>query len=212
MASWCSCQAGNLPFMYLGLLVGCKMKKLVDWSPVIEKFNNRLAECRAKMVSFGDRITLVKSVLSRNCVDDLGIPFSSSFSRSIGDGANTSFWDDIWNGNLCFKNRFNRLYRLEINKDASVKDKLGGNFDGSEICWTWVREPSGRTAAEFSEFRRLLQSTSLDRDKSDGWQWSLDSIKGYSVKKMSTLIDGSILARENSTTETLRNRLAPKKI
>ncbi|XP_071740386.1 uncharacterized protein [Rutidosis leptorrhynchoides] len=42
LATWCSYQAGNLPFMYLGLPVGSKMKKVNDWSPVIEKFNNRL--------------------------------------------------------------------------------------------------------------------------------------------------------------------------
>ncbi|XP_071717831.1 uncharacterized mitochondrial protein AtMg01250-like [Rutidosis leptorrhynchoides] len=37
LASRCSCQAGKLPFMYLGLPVGNKMKKLKDWSPVIKK-------------------------------------------------------------------------------------------------------------------------------------------------------------------------------
>ncbi|XP_071719503.1 uncharacterized protein [Rutidosis leptorrhynchoides] len=58
------CQVGNFPFIYLGLPIGSKMKKLHDWDPVIEKFKKRLSSWKMKSLSFGERLTLVKSVLS----------------------------------------------------------------------------------------------------------------------------------------------------
>ncbi|XP_071735007.1 uncharacterized protein [Rutidosis leptorrhynchoides] len=89
LASWCSCLAGRLPFMYLGIPVGNKMKKLNDWFPVIEKFNKRLV--RKPNASLWNSICF-----AGKHVDGLGISFSKSFIRVIGDGNNTSFWDDIW--------------------------------------------------------------------------------------------------------------------
>ncbi|XP_071688327.1 uncharacterized protein [Rutidosis leptorrhynchoides] len=40
------------------------MKKLIDWKPVIEKFHKRLSDWKARTISFGGRLTLVKSVLN----------------------------------------------------------------------------------------------------------------------------------------------------
>ncbi|XP_071728802.1 uncharacterized protein [Rutidosis leptorrhynchoides] len=42
------CQAGNFPFIYLGLPIGTNMKKFSDWAPVIEKFKKRLSKWKMK--------------------------------------------------------------------------------------------------------------------------------------------------------------------
>ncbi|XP_071689004.1 uncharacterized protein [Rutidosis leptorrhynchoides] len=64
MANSFGFNVGSLPFIYLGLPVGANMKKLDSWKPVINKFEKRLSDWRARSVSFGGRLTLVKSVLN----------------------------------------------------------------------------------------------------------------------------------------------------
>ncbi|KAJ0519996.1 putative RNA-directed DNA polymerase [Helianthus annuus] len=64
MASTLFCRAGEFPFRYLGLLVGANMNLVKNWEPVLKLFKNRLSIWKAKKLSFGGRITLIKSVLS----------------------------------------------------------------------------------------------------------------------------------------------------
>ncbi|KAJ9539461.1 hypothetical protein OSB04_032194 [Centaurea solstitialis] len=58
------CGSGSLPFTYLGLPVGVSMKKVSHWEKVISKFKNKLSSWKVKWLSFGGRLSLVKSVLS----------------------------------------------------------------------------------------------------------------------------------------------------
>ncbi|XP_071713611.1 uncharacterized mitochondrial protein AtMg00310-like [Rutidosis leptorrhynchoides] len=57
-------QVGSFPFTYLRLPIGSRMRKLNDWSAVIDKFNSRLAGWKMRSMSFGRRLVLIKSVLS----------------------------------------------------------------------------------------------------------------------------------------------------
>ncbi|GJQ97360.1 putative RNA-directed DNA polymerase, eukaryota, reverse transcriptase zinc-binding domain protein [Tanacetum coccineum] len=63
MARFMKCSVGEFPFTYLGLPVGTNMRRIGAWRKVIEKFKNRLSDWKAKTMSFGGRLTLVKSVL-----------------------------------------------------------------------------------------------------------------------------------------------------
>ncbi|GJQ98880.1 putative RNA-directed DNA polymerase [Tanacetum coccineum] len=54
----------KLPFTYLGLPFGSSMRNVKNWNPVIQKFHNRLSDWKAKNMSIGGRVTLIKSVLS----------------------------------------------------------------------------------------------------------------------------------------------------
>ncbi|XP_071688628.1 uncharacterized protein [Rutidosis leptorrhynchoides] len=64
MANIISCKVGSFPFIYLGLPIGARMNRLESWKPVIDKFEKRLADWKARSMSFGCRLTLVKSVLN----------------------------------------------------------------------------------------------------------------------------------------------------
>ncbi|GJX38722.1 RNA-directed DNA polymerase, eukaryota, reverse transcriptase zinc-binding domain protein, partial [Tanacetum coccineum] len=57
------CRAGKLPFLYLGLPIGINMGRIENWNIMVDKFKSKLADWKAKMISFGGRLTLVKSVL-----------------------------------------------------------------------------------------------------------------------------------------------------
>ncbi|KAJ0780983.1 putative RNA-directed DNA polymerase [Helianthus annuus] len=64
MADLLRCKKGNFPFKHLGLLVGANMNLERNWKPVIEIFRNRLSLWKARTLSYGGRITLIKSVLN----------------------------------------------------------------------------------------------------------------------------------------------------
>lgn len=58
------CKVGDLPFIHLGLQVGKNMNGIKAWDPVVEIFRKRLSLWKAKQLSVGGRITVLKSVLN----------------------------------------------------------------------------------------------------------------------------------------------------
>ncbi|GJX96939.1 hypothetical protein Tco_0352737 [Tanacetum coccineum] len=57
------CCAVRLPFTYLGILMGCNMNRIDSWKLMIDKFNKKLSSCKAKLLSIGGRLTLLKSIM-----------------------------------------------------------------------------------------------------------------------------------------------------
>ncbi|KAJ9564272.1 hypothetical protein OSB04_000238 [Centaurea solstitialis] len=79
--SWANeigCEGGSLPFTYLGLPVGASMRKINDWRGVVDKVTSKLGSWKAKSISFGGRLTLVKSW------DKVVAPFSK-WGLNVGD-------------------------------------------------------------------------------------------------------------------------------
>nr|GEV59109.1 RNA-directed DNA polymerase, eukaryota, reverse transcriptase zinc-binding domain protein [Tanacetum cinerariifolium] len=62
-ASTIGCNVMNLPFKYLGVTVGDHMSRHLAWSTIIQKIRSRLSMWKAKTLSIGGRLTLLKSVL-----------------------------------------------------------------------------------------------------------------------------------------------------
>ncbi|GJW61068.1 putative RNA-directed DNA polymerase [Tanacetum coccineum] len=63
MARFMSCGVRELPFTYLGLPIGVNMRRTSTWNGVINRFESRLSEWKARAMSFGGRLTLVNPVL-----------------------------------------------------------------------------------------------------------------------------------------------------
>ncbi|KAJ0488248.1 putative reverse transcriptase zinc-binding domain-containing protein [Helianthus annuus] len=63
MASTVGCLASSFPFKYLGLMVGANMNRINNWKSVYDVFDARLAKWKARLLSIGGRITLIKAVL-----------------------------------------------------------------------------------------------------------------------------------------------------
>lgn len=57
------CEAGTMPFKYLGVTIGANMNQAKYWTPIIEKFQSKLSGWKSRTLSFGGRLTLVKAVL-----------------------------------------------------------------------------------------------------------------------------------------------------
>ncbi|XP_071694839.1 uncharacterized protein [Rutidosis leptorrhynchoides] len=306
------CKVSSTPFIYLGLPVGGNMKRVESWALVVSKFEKRLSDWKARSVSFGGRLTLVKAVLNSlplyyfslfrapPCVikhlesvrrsffwggagnksklawvkwDDMilpycegglnlgslkcknmaligkwwwrfktetnslwvkvissiygysgrlalndsshfgsfksiwndiikcgfdiekaNVPFRKLFVKDIGDGASTSFWNDIWLGEEAFKSRFKRLARLEIDLAASI------------------RVPAGRARGELESLNELLAGAVIDPSKQDSWRWRTGNNGIFTTKSLTGLIEEKLITRGNGNMETLRNNLVPKKI
>lgn len=57
------CASDSLPFIHLGVPVDQNMMRVSDWSSIIDRFWSRLVGCKAKCLSFGGCITLIKFIL-----------------------------------------------------------------------------------------------------------------------------------------------------
>lgn len=57
------CMIGTLRFTYLGLPMGINRPKVIDFSPLVDRIERRLYATSA-LLSYGDRLTMVNSVLS----------------------------------------------------------------------------------------------------------------------------------------------------
>nr|GFA00587.1 RNA-directed DNA polymerase, eukaryota [Tanacetum cinerariifolium] len=63
MANIIGCGVSKFPFKYLGVPVGCNMKRCVYWNAVIQKFESKLSSWKARLLSAGGRLSLIKAVL-----------------------------------------------------------------------------------------------------------------------------------------------------
>ncbi|XP_071727561.1 uncharacterized protein [Rutidosis leptorrhynchoides] len=126
----------------------------------------------------------------------LGIPFTSSFVRSIGEESSASFWSSRWIGNDKLSNLFPRLFRLEINNDEQIMDRI--RLEGLNIVtsWNWSRVSSGRTNSEMLDLTTLLSGFSFNNSGDDRWNWSLASDSRFTVKKLVQLVDENIINPE----------------
>ncbi|PWA80255.1 reverse transcriptase domain, Reverse transcriptase zinc-binding domain protein [Artemisia annua] len=329
MARWMQCSVGEFPFTYLGLPIGKCMRRESAWRGVVEKFKKRLCEWKAKTMSFGGRLTLVKSVLGslplyyfsmfrvplcvtkklerirkdffwggvgenkklawikwdkvlashgagglnigslraknlalvgkwwwrfriesgalwvrvikniygingglvdngvlrelggssvwRDIVrvgidlDKIGVGFSTSFSNKVGNGGDTSFWEDRWLGNVRLCDKFPRLYHIDRGKEARVIDR--GNWSEGiwKWEWDWVREPRGRACGDLAVLMDLLHTVNLTRDCRDSWHWNLAEDGKFKVKDLSLMVDDLCLV-VGANQETVWNKIVPKKV
>ncbi|XP_071709057.1 uncharacterized protein [Rutidosis leptorrhynchoides] len=212
MAHRVGCKVGEFHFTYLGIPIGKNMNKVENWNPVVEKFNLKLADWKARSVSYGGRLTLVKSVLSYS-IETLGLHFANSFLKVIGDGASTRFWEDPWLCELSLKDKFRRLSYFEVDRAVLVRDRIQW-LDGSiTMTWGWNRDLNGLAQDDLNALIILLNSYVKQDKPTDSWSWNMAANGIYTIKKMSGYIDditiGNNTAHQN---ETLKNNLVPKKV
>nr|GFA83422.1 cysteine-rich receptor-like protein kinase [Tanacetum cinerariifolium] len=63
MVNIIGCGVLKFLFKYLGVPVGCNMKRCVYWNAVIQKFESKLSSWKAQLLSAGGRLSLIKAVL-----------------------------------------------------------------------------------------------------------------------------------------------------
>lgn len=58
------CESGSLPIKYLGIPIHFRTLCNAEWNPIENRFASKLGCWRSKMLSYGDRLTLINSVLT----------------------------------------------------------------------------------------------------------------------------------------------------
>ncbi|GKD14399.1 hypothetical protein Tco_1198806 [Tanacetum coccineum] len=135
-----------------------------------------------------------------------GIDLFQYIRKKIGNGEQSSFWNDIWLDDVAFKDQYGRLFALEDSKLISVASKLGH----PSLFYSFRRQPRGGVEQEsFNLLSSKVQSVILPRTE-DRWSWSLDGAGMFSVKSTRVFIDDRILPV--STVPTRWIKLLPIKI
>ncbi|XP_071714931.1 uncharacterized protein [Rutidosis leptorrhynchoides] len=78
-------------------------------------------------------------------IDGLGVDFSKSFTKLIGNGRGTIFWEDVWIKDNALKDTYKRLVRLEANVNVAVSDRFIWDGHRCSSNWVWSRAVTGRT-------------------------------------------------------------------
>ncbi|GJX76532.1 RNA-directed DNA polymerase, eukaryota [Tanacetum coccineum] len=105
---------------------------------------------------------------------DKGVDLLAACNRSIGDGTSTSFWNEIWCGDLPLKASFPRIYALDTDKECMVAHPL------------------------LEAIRDVLIT-----DNQDAWKWALNS-KGFNVASARIHIDEHTLVGGFTSTRWTR--------
>ncbi|XP_071688561.1 uncharacterized protein [Rutidosis leptorrhynchoides] len=151
-------------------------------------------------------------IASGVAMNELQVPFTHSFIKTIGDGDSTSFWQEHWIGSDKLCKLFPRLYRLELNQFATVKDRCSRINNELIVNWNWSRNPSGRTCDELHNLTNLLIAFECNSNNSDSWKWAFASNETFTVKQLSCLLDEHLLGQYSTNQKTFRNNLVPKKV
>ncbi|GJZ83238.1 RNA-directed DNA polymerase, eukaryota, reverse transcriptase zinc-binding domain protein [Tanacetum coccineum] len=214
MADSFGCLGNNLPFTYLGVKVGDNMTRVNSWIEVVKKVSNKLSSWKAKSLSVGGRLTLIKSVLGaiptyymslfkvpegilshleklRNKFflgadpDDRKITFLSSPS---------SLWTRVIksihsnSGGLENHTSYrvqNSTWSRIVKATNKLKDK---GIDLMKFCKLVI----GIELSQFFELVQLLTSVTLS-SASDRWSWTLHGLGVFSVKSAREEIDKHVL-------------------
>ncbi|GJZ72957.1 RNA-directed DNA polymerase, eukaryota, reverse transcriptase zinc-binding domain protein [Tanacetum coccineum] len=86
----------------------------------------------------------------------------NSFRFKAGCGTHIRFWKDIWIGDSPLIIRYNRLYRLELDKDCLIIDRI----KNGQWSWNWSRNDLGVQARRVIDdiiLPSLATSTSWDK-------------------------------------------------
>ncbi|KAL7588571.1 hypothetical protein Lser_V15G38261 [Lactuca serriola] len=179
LANILCCEPGKFPFTYLGLPIGANMKLAKHWRPIVDKFKNKLSNWKANNLSFGGRLTLVKSVLGFN-LEDL-------FVRRLRAGNRTYFWKDKWCDGVVLKDVFPELYRIEVQKNCMVNNRIQNKgLDGIHGQWSGNLR-RGREATSLSYLNKKVVGmvlTCID----DSWVWKGNETGGFIVQNLRNLM------------------------
>ena len=128
-----------------------------------------------------------------------GIDLLALCTRAVGDGRSISFWEESWCVGRSLKEKFPRVYALEVNKSCKVSQRI--NVDD----WPSLLRRSLGSGNELNQLDELLQviRNVTFSDSVDGWKCELD-MSGFLVSSARTHIDEHTLLDNFTSTRWLR--------
>jgi hypothetical protein len=121
--------------------------------------------------------------------------FNSEVVRRVGNGLSTSFWNDIWIGNLPLRVSYPRLFSISTQKEESVgsvgealNHGIEWSFGWRRTLFVWEEHLLADLQEDLRDFRFV--------DEEDGWRWRLEEDGCFSVKSMYEKLQGLMLVDE----------------
>ncbi|GJU32774.1 RNA-directed DNA polymerase, eukaryota [Tanacetum coccineum] len=165
------------------------------WARVISALHGSSSQVLAASFS-----SLWKSILNEvKSLKAHGVDLISHCKIRVGNGMNTSFWNDCWIGDSMLKHLFPRLFALETIKDISVADKFRVPITCS------FRRPvrGGLEAQQLDHLMGLIESTLLSNSE-DRWVWDLNGDGIFCVKDVRNLLDETFLPKADTPTRWIK--------
>nr|GEU86184.1 RNA-directed DNA polymerase, eukaryota, reverse transcriptase zinc-binding domain protein [Tanacetum cinerariifolium] len=126
-----------------------------------------------------------------------GVDLLGSIKRKVGNGENTMFWDELWKGEVLFKNLFPRLYALGLVKNISVADKMAQ----PSLKYSFRRNiRGGAEQVQMASFLPLLEGLILP-NMIDRYMWSISGDGEFSISSVRNYIDDKSLGMVSSKTQ-----------
>ncbi|XP_021299953.1 uncharacterized protein LOC110428443 [Herrania umbratica] len=141
------------------------------WNPVIEKVEGKLTGWKSKLLSFGGRISLLKSVL-----------VNSNIGLVVGNGENIYFWTDEWIGTGTLAQMFPRIFALANNKNGRIAE-----YDRwEENVWRWDislrRNLFDWEVTQWDRLETLLIDVQISKTLKDDMVWKGEANGLYTTK------------------------------
>ncbi|GKA74736.1 putative RNA-directed DNA polymerase, eukaryota, reverse transcriptase zinc-binding domain protein [Tanacetum coccineum] len=191
MAKIIGCGVANFPLKYLGIPVGCNMSCCVHWNPIIQKFSSKLAHWKARLLSVGGRLFLIKSVLGSSrmnravgyvrywlmhvtlVVDTIAVLVGSRLMSTVSEDVivapfvlRRSFLDGVGGETLLWVhiwNSFATALLFTVNPPPPKKAVLWDNIVSQSFLWISSRNPKLKFSWVAAVFRRSPEFAPSDR-------------------------------------------------
>jgi len=107
--------------------------------------------------------------------------FNLEVERKVGNGLNSSFWNDTWNRGRCLRERYPRLFSISTQKEAKVGEVGVVSDQGIDWAFTWRRHLFMWEEEVLLSLREDLEDSRLSSQE-DEWHWKLEDLGVFSVK------------------------------
>ncbi|GKC85126.1 hypothetical protein Tco_1140843 [Tanacetum coccineum] len=145
--------------------------------------------------AFGSRMVSSKGSPWLDIIRDLstlkskGIDLMNFMRKKIGNGHNTSFWNDPWLDGEILKSSFHRAFALETCNSMSVASKL----NHPSLTHSFRRLPRGGVEEDQVSLLSQRINDVVLPDSNDRWTWNLEGSGLFSVKYARRVIDDTLL-------------------
>nr|GEW79171.1 RNA-directed DNA polymerase, eukaryota [Tanacetum cinerariifolium] len=147
-------------------------------------------------VKIGSRSCWLNIVHEAKILTQKGITLRDVMRIKLGNGENTSFWEDCWIEGDSLRNRFPRLYTLESCKRITVGEKTRQ----PSLEFSFRRNTIGGVEQEqLGDLVTLMHDVSLS-PMADRWTWALENSGEFIVSSVRKHIDDKLIPGVGSKT------------
>ncbi|GJW79943.1 RNA-directed DNA polymerase, eukaryota, reverse transcriptase zinc-binding domain protein [Tanacetum coccineum] len=199
---------GSLKSFNLALLLKWRWRMISNpnalWVKVIKSLHGQKG-------GFGLNVSSSKGIWSKimgssNFLHSNEIIPNDSIRYRVGCGSSIRFWKDLWIGNSPLYIRYNKLFRLDNEKDCFISDR----FIDNQWSWNWSRAFLGtHNSAYLVDMINDITPLDLNFDR-DVCYWSLSNDGMFSVRDARLIIDAHLLPAIDNHTQW--EKCIPRKV